>query len=361
MVDLAGRESSIRDSFRRQAAGCRRLGSPFTAQLLNVVGRRLDRGSSIGRLILGWAGDPSNDALALRVAGALHALVLSGRSPELAEIYPPRCAVDDDTLWHAVGQVIDDQSEMISSFVRRPPQTNEVARSAALAGGFLTIAARTASKMAILEIGASAGLNLHWDKFGYDLGGLSLRKVSGRPLLTPKWEGPPPPAAEIMVVNRAGCDQAPIDISSSEAVLRLRAYIWPDQLDRLLRLDQALEIAQSSPVLVEYADAADWVEGRLNSLQKDVTNVLYHSIVWQYIAVDAKMRVERAIFEAGGRATVDAPFAWLRLEPVSSEAAGLWLTLWPADTTRMLAEVDYHGRWIRWNAELSANSSMQSA
>lgn len=302
----------------------------------------------MGEAVLDWRGDPVADALALRLAGALHALALTERTADLANVYPPQAEAGDDQLWQAVSSSLDREAATVLRFIESPPQTNEVARSAALAGGFLTIAAITSLPLSLLEIGASAGLNLHWDLFGYDLGGLGVNRDQGRPLLAPDWEGPPPPAAEVIVRQRAGCDRAPIDIGSTDAVLRLRAYIWPDQTERLARLDQALAAVGRSSVRVAGADAADWAAARLAERRVGTTSVLYHSIVWQYLAPEGKLRLERAIGRAGRQADSDTPFAWLRMEPESSKAAALRLDLWPNRQSIHLADVDYHGRWIRW-------------
>lgn len=210
-----------------------------------------------------------------------------------------------------------------------------------------------------MEIGASAGLNLLWDQFGYELGGLGIGKATGRPLLTPAWEGPPPPAADVVIHDRAGCDLTPIDVLSIEDVLRLRAYVWPDQPDRLSRLDQALDVAEASPVPVERADAADWLEARLTGCRTGVTTILFHSIVWQYIARQSQERIERTVVEAGHRARAETPFAWLRMEPATMEAAALRLTLWPGGETIRLADVDYHGRWVRWHIDAASLQRLQ--
>jgi len=334
-----------------QAASCNRLGSPFTARLLNVLADGLKEDTAVGNAVLNWPHDPTADALALRLAGSLHALVLTGQSAELINVYPPAIDAGHDQLQDAVQYALTAHAEAILGFIQSPPQTNEVARSAALAGGFFTIAALTALPLAILEIGASAGLNLHWDSFGYKLGDLAIREADGRPWLAPAWEGPEPVTAEVIISERAGCDRAPIDVGSDDDVLRLRAYVWPDQPDRLTRLDQAIATARASPISIERADAADWVSSRLSARQKSVVTVLFHSIVWQYIAADGQQRLERTIEHAGRAATSDAPFAWLRMEPETSDAAALHLTLWPGGETLHLAEVDYHGRWVRWRIE----------
>ncbi len=340
----------IRAAFRRQAAACGKLGSVFTARLLEHLADCLEENSAVGGAILDWPGDPRADALALRTAGAFHALALSGKSPDLVDVYPPKTS-DGHKLQQAIEAALGAHDEDILRFIENPPQTNEVGRAAALAGGFLAIAALTSLPLAIFEIGASAGLNLHWDHFRYDLGGLSIGDPSGLPLLAPAWEGAKPPAADLRVNERAGCDRTPIDSRSNDDVLRLRAYIWPDQTDRLARLDQALARTRSSPVRVECADAANWASSRLAERRRGVATVLFHTIVWQYIEKSGQKRLEHIIDAAGRRADNKAPFAWLRMEPETPKAAALRLTLWPGGKTLLLADVDYHGSWIHWHVE----------
>ncbi len=339
----------IRTVFRTQADICSTLGSPMMAKLLRVIADRMNRSTRVGRNLLDWQGDPVADALPLRLAGALHALVLADRSPELVELYPDQIlSLDDSDLWLAIDTAFRSCERSILAFLESPPQTNEVGRSAVLAAGFLTIARATGQPLTILELGASAGLNLHWDGFAYDLGGVHLGPDDHGLLLAPDWQGPPPPVASIDIQERAGCDRSPIDPASPEQALRLRAYVWADQRDRLHRLDHALAHAKTSGVRVEHADAADWTERQMESRRPGVATVLFHSIMWQYLDRDRQDRIVAALHKRGEQAGADAPLAWLRMEPDTTEAAELRLTLWPGPHTHRLAEVDYHGRWIRW-------------
>jgi hypothetical protein len=343
----------VRQHFRGQAAACRQLGSPFTALLLDMAAERLDEASEVGRAILAWPGDPRADALALRFAGSLHALVLSGASDALTQVYPGAGAKPNgEILWSAVAQALDRHGPMLLRFLASPPQTNEVARCAALLGGFLTIAAETRRPLALLEIGASAGLNLHCDSYGYDLGEASWGPADAPLRLAPEWRGQLPALGPVEIRQRRGCDQRPIDPSDAHDRLRLRAYVWADQRARLERLDAALDHAARAGIRVEQADAADWVEAWLTDRPAGLTTVLYHSIVWQYLPVPVQQRIEAALARAA-LADADTPLAWLRMEPGPPQAghAELRLTSWPGGSSRLLAEVDYHGRWISWRAD----------
>ena len=169
-----------------QAFWCERLGSPFTALLCGLIGERLDRTTAVGRRALDWPGEPSAavDALALRLCGGLHALVRAGAVPELAKLYPPAPLPEGDVLWAALAPAPGEDE--LATWLERAPQTNEVGRSAVLMAGLLALAERFPQPMHLLELGASAGLNLRLDAYGYDLGGrragrrLTLHSQVGR-------------------------------------------------------------------------------------------------------------------------------------------------------------------------------------
>jgi hypothetical protein len=343
----------VRQHFRDQADACLRLGSPFTAMLLEIAADRLDETSAVGHAILGWPGDAKVDALALRFAGGLHALVLSGAAPALARLYPGAgVQIDGDTLWSAVADALDTHGPALLRFLDSPPQTNEVARCAVLLGGFLTIARRTGRPLALLEIGASAGLNLHWDDYGYDFGEASWGPADAPLRLAPEWRGPLPTFGPVEVRARQGCDRRPIDPSDAHDRLRLRAYVWADQGARLQRLERALDHVARHGTRIEQADAADWLEARLAARPVGLTTVLFHSIVWQYLPRVTQERIAAALERAGGAANAGTPLAWLRMEPSRGhDHADLRLTIWPGACEQLLADADFHGRWVSWRAE----------
>jgi hypothetical protein len=343
---------TVRSHFHAQAAACARLGSPFTAGLLGLLAERLDETGALGRAVLGWQGDPRSDALALRVAAGLHALVLSGAAPELAAGYPGGTRADDPAaLGPALTRALEAHGAAIAGFLERPPQTNEVGRSAVLLGGFLTVAAETGLPLRLLEIGASAGLNLIWDVYAHDLAGAAWGPPNAPVRLRPQWQGALPPLVPVAIAGRRGCDRAPVDSRAPGDRLRLRAYVWADQADRRRRLETALDLAAERGVRVEGADAAAWTEARLRAPARGAATVLYHSIVWQYLPPDGQRRVAAALERAAACATSASPLAWLRMEPAPDvRHAELRLTLWPGGDERLLAEADFHGRWIRWLA-----------
>lgn len=340
---------TVVEAFRKQAGWCRELGSPFTARLLAQAADDLAGDGPLAGRVGAWPGDPVADALALRVAGALHALVLAGADDRLAACYPPRGDGMGADLWPAVLAALAQHRDHVRRFLASPPQTNEVRRSGVLLGGFLAVARATGLPLRVLEIGASAGLNLIFDRYAYRLGEAAWGLQGASVSIPVEWRGPTPDlAAPLAVAERAGCDRAPIDLEDPDSRLRLRAYVWADQRDRLARLEGAIAEARAAALRVERADAAAWIEGRLAQPSPGRATVVFHSIVWQYLPEETRARIAGAIARRGAAATAAEPLAWLRFEPAGQEGFALTLSLWPGSTDRRLALAHPHGAWVEW-------------
>ena len=254
----------VRNAFLQQAAACDALGSPFTARLCRLFAERLQPGQAVADRILGWQGDPapSADSVSLRIAGTLHALVLEGKDSLLSVAYPPDQS-DDDALWMAVAHAFETHADFILQRLTSAPQTNEVRRSGALLPGFLTLGQLFGKPVVLSEVGASAGLNLQWDRYRYRLGEADWGDPESPVMIAPEWRGNPAPDADLTVNARAGCDLNPIDASDPTQHLRMLSYIWADQADRLARTRAALDLAAQHELHIDKADAVDWLKVRL--------------------------------------------------------------------------------------------------
>ncbi|HEX8240556.1 MAG TPA: DUF2332 family protein [Allosphingosinicella sp.] len=340
-------EAAARAAFARQAGWATKLGSPFMHSLCGLLGQRLDRSTEVGRRVLDWPGDADAfaDALPLRLAGGLHALVRRGAAPGLASGYPPNPLPGEEALWAALAPVLAEPD--LLPWLDGAPQTNEVGRSAVLMSGLLVVADLFGKPVELLELGASAGLNLLLDRYGHDLAGVRAGDGESRLQLEPEWKGPPPPEARVEVVGRRGVDLRPLDARRDGD--RLLAYVWPDQARRLAQLEAALAIAAEDPPEVEPGDAAAWLEARLAEPQgAGATRVVLHSIAFQYFPAGTKARIAAAMAEAGAEATPEAPLAWLRYEHgEGEERITLRLRTWPGDE-RLLAHCHPHGSWVKW-------------
>jgi hypothetical protein len=298
---LAGR-------LRFQAQGCAQLGSPFYASLLEFAAVDLEAGGPVWDVLDGYESEHEWAALALRLMGAVHRLVLNETVPELAPHYPSVGGDGDaSAAWPLFRQALTDHGAEIGRLTARGCQTNEVGRSAALLGGFLEVAHRTGLPLRVLELGASAGLNLRWDRYRYESPRGAWGDANSPVRFDHAFEFPPPLNRSAEVVERKGCDLDPVDPTSEEGALTLRSFIWADQLGRLSLLDGAIKLAADVPAEVERMDAASFLERELATPRDGMATVVYHSVFMQYVASEHRERIKRAI--------ENAPVHYLTMEP----------------------------------------------
>src|SRR5262249_12767595 len=153
----------------KQAEWCERLGSRLYSTLLRQAAEDSQAEGVCWAVLHDHHDDPPDSALALRFLGAVHRLVLEGKAPQLADCYPSAGGDGDcDELWPRFKAVVHKHAEALCELVRRPVQTNEVGRCAALLGGFLEVARHTGLPLRLLEVGAAGGLILRWDQYRYE-------------------------------------------------------------------------------------------------------------------------------------------------------------------------------------------------
>lgn len=348
---------TLSEHFEEQAGWCAQLGSPFTARLLLAMKADCEQGGVIADLTKDWPTNPRADALGLRLAGALHFAVLSGLSPELANVYPK--SERDwtmDLVWPAAQDFLAAHQEWVGHFIQLPPQTNETRRAFMLLVGLKEIARRFERPIHFLELGASAGLNQNFDAFFYDAGHWQWGDPASPMKVTTEWKGPAPDlSAPLLIQERKACDRNPLDLSDEETRLRVKSYVWADQPERLNRFDAAADIAIARRTHVEKADAADWLKHELSIRPKGITTVIFHSVFFQYPPIETRMQMTALIEEEGLKSDDVSPLAWLRYEPETLwdrtkklHAANMScdIRLWPGDEHRVLARSDGHVRVV---------------
>jgi len=332
----------LAERLRSQAAGCAGLGSPLYASLLTKAADDLGEAGDVSAVVAGFESESEWSALALRLMGAVHRLVLVGELPELARHYPSTGGDGDpDAAWPPFKRALSEHRDEFRALVTRGCQTNEVGRSAALLGGFLEIAHRTGLPLRLLELGASAGLNTRWDRYRYESIAGAWGDPSSAVRFASAFEVAPPLHRTADVVERKACDLRSVDPTSEEGALTLRSFIWADQLGRLALLDGAIEIAAQVPVAVERLDAASFVERELASASPGAATVVYHSVFWQYLEEPERRRILAAIALARARADQGAPVHHLEME----QAAGTFEVRLDGE---VLGTTRPHGTGVRW-------------
>lgn len=341
---------TITEALRLQGTSSAGLGSPFMGQLLTSLADNWPASSPLAQICANWPGDigPSGASLPLRIAAGLHALVLTGRAPALHDVYPPH-TVSDATLIKQVLSTLAQYQDFMLDWIKSPPQTNEVRRSAALIAAAHWIAARHNLPFVTSELGASGGLNLMWDQFALKTPDHILGRSNPALTLSPDWTGPAPTPATIRVTDRRGVDLNPLNAHDPDDALRLFAYLWPDQPTRMDLTRKAIAVLNAP---IDRGDAIDWLAPRLEKPIPGHIHLIYHTIAWQYFPDLVQSRGTALIEAAGRRATPDAPLAWLRMEADgNSPGAALTLRLWPGDLHVVLGRIDFHGRWLHWAAQ----------
>ncbi len=200
-------EAENRHAFLIQEHYCRKMGAPVYAEICAAVARGLTRDAGVGAAVLDWAGEPTRDALPLRLMGGLHALVRSGADEDLARLFGGDTADAEAVL----GRVLVRHDAALLPWLDGPPQTNEPGRSGALMAGLMEVARRYGPKLEVLEIGSSGGLNLLVDRYGFDLGGVQLGPEDALVTIRPEWLGDPPEPVTVEIVSTRGCDVRPLD------------------------------------------------------------------------------------------------------------------------------------------------------
>ena len=322
-------------ALREQAELCL-PSSPLTHRLLGDAATDLETGGVCAAVLAGLERERLADAPGLRLAAALHRLALLRLAPGYA-LHLPTCGgtPDLDRLWAAAAEALGAHVEQVRAWLAATAvQTNETGRLGPLWGGLQVASQRTGLPVRLLEVGASGGLNLRPDRVALrtPLGVLGARSS---PLwVTADWTGAPAVdlAAALQVVSRAGCDVDPVDPATPFGRAHLGSFVWPDDLVRWERLRAGLALAAADPVVVRRSSAAEFLADELRTPVPGVLTVVWHSVVWQYVAREERERVRGVLAAAAGRAERGAPLAHLSYEPVhraDGYRCELRLRTWP--------------------------------
>lgn len=254
-------------------------------------------------------------------------------------------------------------AEIAAVIERRSTQTNEPARCATL----LPVLAQLPQPLALLEVGAAAGLCLLPDRYGYDYGGTLIepgKPVPARPPIFPcrLSAGTPVPQGNVEVAWRAGLDRSPVDLDDEDDVRWLEALVWPGEEYRLPRLRAAIEIARAERPHVRRGDLRTDLRALAADAPRGATLVVYHTAVLAYVG-EAGERDEFA------QTVAELGAAWIANEgaeripgigeqvfggPIRDDAFLLCLN------GRPLAWTDSHGTWVEWHEEPVTRRSSQA-
>jgi hypothetical protein len=248
------------------------------------------------------------------ILAALHDLALAGRAPALAAAY---AAADGDA---AAGAAIDTLLRMTDSVVavavRRRMRTNETGRCAVLYPAIAEAARRVgATAVGLIDVGCSAGLNLNVDRVGIKYSnGQALGDPSSPVQLSSSIVGarPIPTRAIPEVVARVGVDLDPVDVTDADDARWLRACLWPDQPERVARLEAEMALAATSPPQLLQGDAVEMVPEAFDRVPAHALPVVTTTWALSHFPLESRLRFLHRLDEAA----TDRPVAWVSVEGV---------------------------------------------
>lgn len=338
------------------------------ARFVETARRRAPLYSRLSAGLVAWPGlddlyadAPESAQVPVTLFAAVHYLLLDDRGAALAEFYPnlagkvtagdPVPAFLDYCSAHA-----DQLRHLLAT---RLPQTNEIGRSALLLVA-MAMVSDEAGPLAHLDVGASAGLNLLVDRYGYDFG--DRRLGDGPVRLGCGVRGPARPELVPAVLpeigSRLGLDRNPVSLDDPDGVRWLEACVWPDQADRFDRLVAAIDLARGVGVRVEAGDAVADLGAAVDALGPG------HPVVttsWVLAYLDPVSR--SAFLDTLDGLGAGRDLSWVSVEEPAATPGLRWpsgleggspsvlrLVRWRGGerAEQFLAECHPHGYWLRW-------------
>ena len=345
---LQPRLQDIAKCSNRFALSCRDLSSPLYEHLSLGIARdpRLLELAGQAR-----KGQPQPNLL----FAVVHLLLLKGARHPLTAYYP---SVSSETEWHKDPYPYfqsfchQHRDQIVDLITHRLVQTNVVGRCAYLLPAFSYVARRGGGlPLSLVEIGASAGLNLLWDRYGYSYGEdgrfghpQSPVQIHGelrgahRPPLSP----PLSPVA-----FRVGMDLNPIDLHNPEEVLWLRALVWPERRDEDALLMAAIQVAKQDPPTLIAGDAVRRLPRILRSVLEGTALCIYGTHTLNQFSPKAREELASLIEKCARRRNL----YWVSVEEFTSPPQMQLVAFENGKRTEaLLARCDTHGRWLEWLA-----------
>ena len=260
------------------------------------------------------------------------------------------------TTRHAVGlpaegldfaqHALEAWDDMLPIILTRSTQTNEPARCACL----LPALGKINEPIAIIEVGASAGLCLIPDQYGYDYGRTVLPPMEDDAPVFPckASEQTPIPSSHTQIVWRAGLDLNPLDVCNDEDMQWLKTFVWPEQTERRSRLEAAIAVARRDPPNIIAGDLIKETEALAAQAPTDAWLLIFHSAVMGYVSAQVRKEFSELVRDLGAE--------WLAnetprvLPDVASadmleDRSGVFVL---SHNGRAIARTGPHGQFVDW-------------
>lgn len=236
------------------------------------------------------------------------------------------------------------QHELAAVVRARRTQTNEPARCATLLPALVSLP----QPLALLEVGASAGLTLLADRYCYDYAGHRITGTDpAAPVLTCQPRGSVPLPEQVPVVAwRAGLDINPLDVTSDDDVQWLQCLLWPGEGHRAECLAAAIAVARRDPPTVHRGDLISGLPALAAQAPAEATLVIYHSAVLAYIDPPRRRQFADTVRELDAVWLSNEGAAVLPHIAMPTHERGSFVLV--RDGTTPVAFTDPHGAWLHW-------------
>jgi len=286
--------------------------------------------------------------------GAIHYLLLRGLRHQLSSFYPSLSGStikEDDPYPFFRSFCLENRKEIEDLISTRRVQTNEVQRCTCLMPAYAVAYRRAGKPLSIVDLGASAGLHLLWDHFGYDYGeGKKFGDPSSPVQLACLLHGnvsPPFPSRLPLVAYRVGIDLNPIDVNDPKMMLWLKALVWPEHLKRAETLNSAIELAKQIPPAVIRGDVLAVLPEVLSKVPVETAVCISHSHLVYQFPRELRERFFSMINECGAHRDIfQISYEWWP----GKDKSELELSIFEngAKQEQLLAYCNPHGEWLQW-------------
>lgn len=344
-------EMTLADRFRSWAGDSERV----YPHAVRALADDWDAGGVTRAICTGYEDAPKAAVIQLRLLAGVFRLVLNGRAEELRPFYP--ClggTVAPGGIGPVLLSVLGQHTDELRVALRTAPQTNEIGRSAALVVGLAdVVGASGRTRVRLLEVGASAGLNLLLDRYAISGDGWHYGPDDSPVQLDNAVEGTPgsPDFAvpDFTIADRRGCDLHPVDPATDAGRLLLTSFVWPDDVHRFERLSAAFAVVDEvGAPAVDPAPAGEWLGDQLERPgDLDVLPVVWNSITEQYWPAEETTAVADLVARFGAVAPVARISMEFRTDSGPDEYPELRTSVWMGDGSapreRLLGHAHHHG------------------
>jgi hypothetical protein len=306
---------------------------------------------------------PPEAHLPTSLLAAVHYLVIGGVDSPLADMYAGRSDADPGPPFLELCRT--HPSEIMGLLSTRHIQTNDCGRSALIGPGLTWLASQLPQPLALIDVGASAGINLLCDRYLLDYGqrGSTGPTDSSVHVTCDVLSGSPPIAPDLPpLVDRIGIDRSPIDLTNPDDAQWLLACVWPGS-GRTDRVAASIKVAQADPPRVIAGDGNEMLPRVLSDLPDGCAAVVVTTWAFAYFSLEDRQRFIQILIDRSH----ERPIAWLSaegaatVEDFTAEASAdhehsgsdvLGAVLFQDGTRRaeLLAYVQEHGNWLHWQA-----------